>query len=58
MADTQHEVLNVLLRSLLDREVIAKPTYDKAVHFVNSTPDFSAFFGACCRKEEDTDGRT
>ena len=60
MADTQREIMKALLRSLLDREVIAKSTYDKAVDLVHSTIDFPDFFGypVCCQKEGEMNGCT
>lgn len=60
MANLQHEIMSVLLRSLLDKEVVAKSTYDKAVNLVQSTIDFPPFFEypVCCQREGETNGRT
>lgn len=60
MWDIQHEVLNVLLRLLLDQEVVAKSTYDKALNLVHSTIDFPEFFEycVCCQKEGEENGCT
>lgn len=58
MADTQKEVMQVLLKTLLDQELIAKYTYDGAVNMVHSAMDFPDFFwyGVCCPKEGDKNG--
>lgn len=58
MADIQTEVMQVLLKSLLDRGLIEKYTYDGAVNMVHSTIDFGAFFEypVCYPKEDEKDG--
>ena len=60
MASTQSDVLNVLLQSLKDRNLIPQATFDAAKHKVNSSPDFPEFFRhtVCSRKEEDVNGCT
>ena len=40
----QKEVLRVLLDTLMEKELIAKSTYDGAVNLVNSYMDFPEFF--------------
>lgn len=44
MADIQTEVIQVLLKSLLDQGLIEKYTYDGAVNMVHSTMNFGPFF--------------
>lgn len=58
MADTQKEVMQVLLKTLLDQGLIAKYTYDGAVNMVHSAMDFPDFFwyGVCCPKEGKENG--
>ena len=48
----QKEVLRVLLDTLMEKELIAKSTYDGAVNLVNSHMDFPEFFWypVCCHK--------
>lgn len=60
MVSTQNQVLNVLLKSLMDKELIPKKTYDDATNIINSTLDFAEFFWypVCCQEEENTDGCT
>ena len=54
----QKEVLRVLLDTLMEKELIAKSTYDGAVNLVNSHMDFPEFFWypVCCHKEENENG--
>ena len=58
MESTQSEVLNVLLQSLLDKDLIPQSTFDAAKNKVNSSMDFPEFFWypVCCQKEEDVNG--
>jgi len=58
LVSTQSEVLNVLLQSLLDKDLISQATFDAAKNKVNSSMDFPEFFWypVCCRKEEDANG--
>jgi hypothetical protein len=58
MAITQIRILNILLKSLLDRELIPKTIYDGASEIINSTSDFPEFFRypVCCPKEEEKNG--
>lgn len=58
MAEVQKEVMEVLLKTLLDRNLIAKYTYDGAVNMVHSAMDFPDFFWypVCCPKEGDKNG--
>ena len=60
MVSTRNQVLNVLLKSLMDKDLIPKKTYDDATNIINSTLDFPEFFWypVCCQEEEDTDGCT
>ena len=60
MAATQHEVLGVLLNTLMSHGLINQSTYDKAKNKVNSTLDFPEFFeyGVCCQKEGAENGCT
>ena len=60
LENLQHEILNVLLKRLMEQELIAKAAYDKALNMVHSTIDFPAFFEypMCCRKEGETNGCT
>ena len=53
----QKEVLRVLLDTLMEKELIAKSTYDGAVNLVNSHMDFPEFFWypVCCQGKEDED---
>lgn len=44
MADTQIEVMQVLLKTLLEQKLIEKHTYDGAVNMVHSVIDFPDFF--------------
>ena len=54
----QKEVLRVLLDTLMEKELIAKSTYDGAVNLVNSHMDFPEFFWypVCCLEEENDNG--
>lgn len=58
MADTQIEVMQVLLKTLLEQKLIEKYTYDSAVNMVHSTIDSPDFFpySVCCPKEGDENG--
>ena len=58
MVSTQSQVLNVLLKSLLDKELIPKKTYEGATNIINSTLDFPEFFWypVCCQEEEENNG--
>ena len=60
MAGTEKAVMNVLLKSLLDQDLIAKDTYEKSLSLVHSTIDFPPFFeySVCCGKEGNIDGCT
>ena len=52
MANAEKAVMNVLLKSLLDQDLIAKDTYEKALSLVQSTIDLPPFFeySVCCDK--------
>ena len=52
MAGAEKAVMNVLLKSLLDQDLIAKDTYEKALSLVQSTIDLPPFFeySVCCDK--------
>ena len=54
MAETQKEVLRVLLHTLLERKLIVESVYDSAVNSVNCDIDLPDFFrcSVCCPKEE------
>lgn len=54
----QKEVLCVLLDTLMEKELIAKSTYDGAVNLVNSHMDLPEFFlyHVCCHEEENDNG--
>lgn len=58
MAGVENSVMNILLKSLLDQDLIAKDTYEKVLSLVQSTIDFPPFFeySVCCRKGGETDG--
>ena len=58
MVCTQNQVLNVLLKSLLDKEKKKKKTYEGATNIINSTLDFPEFFWypVCCQEEEENNG--
>ena len=60
MPEMQRQVLQVLLKSLYDRGLLEKTTYDGAVNLVNSDIDLPPFFGysVCCRKEDEENGCT
>ena len=60
MAEAQREVLLVLLKSLYDRGLLMKATYDGAVSAVNSNIDLPEFFEdcVCCQKEGEGNGCT
>ena len=60
MANAEKAVMNVLLKSLLDQDLIAKDTYEKALSLVQSTIDLPPFFeySVCCRKGGETNGCT
>ena len=52
MAGAEKAVMNILLKSLLDQNLIPKNTYRKAVDLVESTIDLPPFFryDVCCDK--------
>ena len=54
MVSTQSQVLNVLLKSLLDKELIPQKTYEGGTNIINSTLDFPEFFWypVCCQDNE------
>ena len=58
MVSTQSQVLNVLLKSLSDKELIPQKTYEGATNIINSTLDFPEFFWypVCCQEEEENNG--
>ena len=58
MVSTQSQVLNVLLKSLLDQELIPQKTYEGATNIINSTLDFPEFFWypVCCHEEGEKHG--
>lgn len=58
MAETQKEVLRVLLGTLLERKLIVRSVYDSAINSVNCGMDLPDFFGysVCCPKEETDHG--
>ena len=58
MVRTQSQVLNVLLKSLLDKELIPQKTYEGATNIINSTLDFPEFFWypVCCHEEGEKHG--
>lgn len=58
MAEVEKDVMEVLLKMLLDRKLIAKYTYDGAVNMVHSAIDIPSVFwyGVCCPKEGDENG--
>ena len=58
MVSTQSQVLNVLLKSLLDKELIPQKTYEGATNIINSTLDFPEFFWypVCSQEEEENNG--
>ena len=58
MADTQQQVLQVLLKSLYDQGLLVKATYDGAVNMVNSNIDLPEpfWYPVCCHKEEEANG--
>ena len=60
MAGAENAVMNVLLKSLLDQDLIAKDTYEKALSLVQSTIDLPPFFeySVCCQKEGEANGCT
>lgn len=60
MAALQHEVLDVLLDTLMNRGLINRDVYDKAKNIVNSTPDFEEFFWhpVYCQEEGESHGCT
>ena len=60
MANAEKAVMNVLLKSLLDQDLIAKDTYEKALSLVQSTIDLPPFFEycVCCLEEGKTNGCT
>ena len=53
MADTQQQVLQVLLKSLYDQGLLVKATYDGAVNMVNSNIDLPEpfWYPVFCREE-------
>ena len=60
MAGAEKAVMNILLKSLLDQNLIPKDTYRKAVDLVESTIDLPPFFkyDVCCKKGDETNGCT
>ena len=58
MASTQNQGLNVLMESLLDKELIPQKTYEGAINIINSTLDFPEFFWypVCCHEEGEKHG--
>ena len=58
MVCTQNQVLNVLLKSLLDKDLIPQKTYEGATNIIHSTLDFPEFFWypVCCHEEEENNG--
>lgn len=58
MASTQNQGLNVLMESLLDKELIPQKTYEGATNIINSTLDFPEFFWypVCCHEEGEKHG--
>ena len=58
MLNTQKQVLNVLLKSIMDKKLIPNRIYDEAVDLINSTPDLAEFFRypVCCHEEEENNG--
>ena len=60
MAGAENAVMNVLLKSLLDQNLIPKDTYRKAVDLVESTIDLPSFFkyDVCCEKGDEINGCT
>ena len=52
MVCTQNQVLNILLKSLLDKELIPQKTFESATNIINSTLDFPEFFWypVCCQQ--------
>ena len=59
MESTQSEVLNVLLQSLLDKNLITQDTCEKAKTKILGTLDGPDFFCYCEEKrEEDANGHT
>ena len=53
MVSTQNQVLNILLKSLLEQELISKGTYGAAVSIINSTLEFPEFFRQTARCGEE-----
>lgn len=58
MVQTQNQVLNVLLQSLLEQGLIPQKTFDNAANIINSTLDFEEFFWypVCCKEEGEDHG--
>lgn len=58
MAETQKEILRVLLHTLLERGLIARSVYDSAINTVNCGINLPDFFGysVCCQREETDHG--
>lgn len=52
MEEVQRQVLQVLLKSLYDRGLLAKATYEVAVNMVNSNIDLPEpfWYPVCCHK--------
>ena len=60
MGSVQSEILQVLLKSLYDGNVLSKTTYEAANQLVQSTIDLPPFFGypVCCLEEGEENGCT
>ena len=57
MVNTQNQVLNILLKSLLAQGLLPIKIYDAAVNIINSTFDFPEFFQyPVCHNEEEEYG--
>jgi hypothetical protein len=58
VVQTQNQVLNVLLQSLLEQGLIPQKTFDSAANIINSTLDFEEFFWypVCCKEEGEDHG--
>lgn len=58
MVSTQSQVLNVLLKSLWDKDLIPQKTFEGATNIINSTLDSPEFFWypVRCHKEEEENG--
>ena len=60
MVNLQQEILNYLLKRLMERKLITEAVYEKAANMVHSTIDFPSFFeySVCCHKEGEENGCT